>query len=229
MGAALVQQKAWQDTDGTMTFTSSVTAGSLLVFVGGGTSTATITAISDSVNGSWTRAVQGAGSPSSEIWYKKNAGAGSTVVTVTVGRLQNAGGDFQEFSGCATTGGADASGANANTSTTTPVTGSITPSASALIVAGCTFTVGTYSSGPTNSYTRLTNATFGFGSNKVEAAYKVGVTGSTSTGWTLSSSGNQDTTIAAFLEPATGGGRDLLSQGSVLGANLLGNGTLVAA
>lgn len=203
--AVPVQQGTWDSgSSATFTYGSAVAAGALLVFVGGGTSSGTINSISDSINGAWTRAIQSAtgGGISSEIWYVKNSGAGTPIVTPTIGRFANAGGNFQEYSGAATTGGADATAAFTNSSTTTPVTGSITPSASAIIVAGMTFNFGNYSSGPTNSYTRLTQSSF-FGTDLIESACKAGVTGSTSTGWTVSFSSSQETTIAAFLEAST--------------------------
>ncbi len=96
-------------------YTTNVQAGDLLVgqFRANGT-----TSVSDSVNGSWTEAVQTTSEGvTHSIWYRQNASAGKTTVTVsgeTSGSLRAV---LGEYSGAAMSGALDQTSCNQGTST----------------------------------------------------------------------------------------------------------------
>lgn len=94
--AGYIQSAQLADTSGTVTsgnasFSSNVTAHSTLVCggrIGGGVGT--VSAVSDNVNGAWTKLLDQAQTNdglSTVLWYKLNAAAGATTVTITLGAI----------------------------------------------------------------------------------------------------------------------------------------------
>jgi hypothetical protein len=119
-------QGASNATSGTsmsVSYGSSVTAGHLLVgmFRAAGT-----TAVSDSRNGAWTKAI-GASDGVNSLWYRANAIAGTTTVTVTGTTSGPIRAVVADYSGVATTAPLDGTACNTGTGTaaTTGTTASV--------------------------------------------------------------------------------------------------------
>jgi hypothetical protein len=111
-----------------VSYTTNVQAGDLLVgkFRANGT-----TSVSDSVNGAWTKAA----STTSEgvthsVWYRQNAAAGKTKVTVSGATSGSLRAVLGEYSGVATSGALDQTSCNQGTTT------SVTTGATASVGAG---------------------------------------------------------------------------------------------
>lgn len=98
----------------TVSYGSSVTAGHLLVgmFRAAGT-----TSVSDSRNGAWTKAV-GASDGVNSLWYKANATAGTTTVTVSGSASGPIRAVVADYSGIATSSPVDGFACNTGTGTT---------------------------------------------------------------------------------------------------------------
>ncbi|HEY5287000.1 MAG TPA: right-handed parallel beta-helix repeat-containing protein [Solirubrobacteraceae bacterium] len=108
-----------------VSYTANVQAGDLLV---GQFRTNGTTSVSDSVNGSWTEAAQTTKEGvTHSIWYRQNAAAGKTTVTVSGGTSGSLRTVLAEYSGVATTGALDQTACNQGTSTsvTTGATASV--------------------------------------------------------------------------------------------------------
>jgi hypothetical protein len=129
---------ATSGTSMTVSYPSSVAAGHLLVgmFRAAGT-----TSVSDSKNGAWTKAV-GASDGVNAIWYKPNAIAGTTTVTVsgsTSGPLRAV---IAAYSGIATSAPLDGTACNTGTGTTATTGTTASVPAGELAFAG----IGTFDS-----------------------------------------------------------------------------------
>ncbi len=130
-------QAASGSTSGTslgVAYSANVQAGDLLV---GQFRTTGTTSVSDSVNGSWTEAVQ----TTSEgvvhsVWYRQNAAAGKTTVTVSGASSGSLRVVLGEYSGVATSGALDQTSCNQGTST------SVTTGATASVGSGDLLYVG---------------------------------------------------------------------------------------
>jgi len=121
-GAAFVQGSAssTSDTSLGLNLSADVKAGDLLV----GTFRAPAgTSVRDQLNGSWTEAIAAPDGINS-VWYKANAAAGPTTITVTSSSSGPIRADVAEYSGVATSNALDATACNSFSSTTTPTTGS---------------------------------------------------------------------------------------------------------
>lgn len=138
-----------------------------------------------------------------QIWYGHNSSGSGTTVTVSVtgsvGHLTQV--IVSEWSGL---GNAAPESTNHNSgNSTTPTTNSATPSSAvSLVIGGFGFATSstTYSSGPTNSFTRMTPSTDAFNNWTVEGAYQIESSSSSySTGLTLTGFGDYwGGVIAAF-------------------------------
>lgn len=204
-----VQQKAGGNAagGGPLSFNATATAGnSIVVF--------TIAAISDSpltislIPGgqSLTSAVRKAvaATPPIQIWYIHNIPSGVTGVEVdSLDIGVNAFWTQVEFKPL-TNAAPEATNTNSALASSTVTTGSATPaSATNLVVAMGGWTANNYSSGPTNSFTRLTPSG---GSGTFEEAAYLSQSSATaqSTGWTLTAGINWAGAIAVFGMPASG-------------------------
>jgi hypothetical protein len=125
----------------TVSYGASVGAGHLLVgmFRASGT-----TSVSDSVNGAWTKAI-GASDGVNSLWYKPNASAGSTTVTVNGSTSGSIRAVIAEYSGVATTSPLDGTSCNSGTGATATTGSTASVPAGELAFAG----VGLFDSGIT--------------------------------------------------------------------------------
>lgn len=128
LAAPAYVQSASGSTSGTslgVGYSANVAAGDLLV---GQFRTTGTTSISDSVNGSWTKAVETTSEGvTHSIWYRANAAAGKTTVTVSAGSSGSIRAILGEYSGVAKTGALDQTACNQGktTSVTTGATASV--------------------------------------------------------------------------------------------------------
>lgn len=164
-----------------------------------------ITAVNSDVSGALTQDRQRAATAAQSAIYSKENVAGGTH-TITVDFTVNRTFDFTVavFSGQATTG-VDATNAAGNSSTTSHGYGSVTPSASALVIT-C-LGIGSDHGGATvpAGFTAL-NVDAGANIKRQSYAYKEGHTGAITPTTTTTNSVSSDGTIAAYLESAGGGG-----------------------
>lgn len=189
----------------TITFTITAQAngnGSVIGF-GAAATTVGVTSISQT-GATWIKADSTTVQRDTEIWFTLNVSGAGTTITVNLSSAPSAANqiaaDFTEWSGLATSAALDQHTTSSGASTTSPVTGSITPTAgrNALIYAvSRNFGADT---APTNSFTLTTSQPTNTGSSYLVAA---STSGSYSTGWT-SGSAAYSTAIAAFLAPAGG-------------------------
>lgn len=140
-----------------------------------------------------------------EIWYVHNGAGGSrSFEALTVSGSGRISINASEWSGLAN---AAPEGTNTNTGllSSTVTTGSATPvSAANLVVGAGAWTANDYSSGPTNSFTRLTQT--GGGLAWQEGAYLIQAAATVnSTGWALTAGINWAAVIAVFGAPTTSG------------------------
>lgn len=186
---------------------AGVASGDLLVVAirnRDGASNANTTVTSD-VDGALTGATS-SGTPgvtgTSNLFYRKNATAGTHVITVSYSGNSVFEFNASAWSGCATTGGADQTSAGNETNTSHACGAGFTPSASALVVCAAVSDSGDYGA--------LTPGT-GFTALNVLGAraywqYKVAETGSTTGPYTSGNSVTAYSCMAAFLESGGGGG-----------------------
>lgn len=201
----------------TLAFTSTLTAGSLLVAVCGGAGGMTF-AVSDSLNGSYTLAVKSdSGNTSSEgqvaIFYFANS-AGGSAPTVTFSGA-GSGSDphlhIIEVAGIVTTSPKDASGGTftaSGTSQTPTTTTSVSQSSEYVISAALdwgTATAFTVSGGGQTLYDTSNNTTGGdwMGSSDNTPSGTTGLSGTQSTTWSVGSNHTINAVIATFLASAT--------------------------
>lgn len=213
-GAALVSQTTGNEVADASGVTLS--AGDLVVVLLRERDGSTM-AVSDSVNGPYTRA---RAAPITigvaEIWYKQNSSAGTANFTVTGGSQR----DYvvAVFSGAATSGGADVTNGATSANGTSHTHGSITPSASAIIVTAFATSAGTGVMTVASGYTALTSGSSGGGAaEKQYYAYKLAHTGATNPDHVSANSTISDAAIAAFLESGGGGGGGTASRLTMIG------------
>lgn len=197
--ATLVQQKTGSNSgSATVTMDASVASGNTLILTAFCNTT-------PSVSGggvSWTQAV---GATNVFIYYGHGADGTSSEITVTVsGRSAYAVANVSEWSGLANAT-PEATNQNAITGTT-PATGSAALTSSTGIAIACAgFRDSSYSSGPTDSFTRMSSATILI--YIIEPAYRIlSSAASYSTEWTLGSTPISGTAmIAVFADGAPSG------------------------
>jgi hypothetical protein len=165
-------------------------------------STASVTSVTDSAGGAFTKAAVGflAGSSTRiELWYRANAAA-STGVTVTLNTAKAASANLAEFSGVASASALDAAAGNAGTaSSTTATTPSITTTNASSVLVGAidypSSSIGSTLNAP--GFASLSDFTVSTVNGR--AAYRVVSTaGSYSAAWTLSAAANSGGAILAL-------------------------------
>lgn len=137
-----------------------------------------------------------------EIWYLHNIAGGTKSVEALNDSFSNRiSVSATEWSGL-TNAAPEATNTNSGVLGSTVTTGSVTPiSVANLVIAGGGWTANNYSSGPTNSFTRLTPT--GGGAAWQEGAYLIQTTAtSKSTGWGLTAGINWAAAIAVFGAPS---------------------------
>lgn len=188
-----------------LTYTSNVTAGNLLVAGVSWHSTTETASLSDGINGAWTTvaaslASNGVPGYRSQIFYRKNAGSGSTTVTATItGSVTFIQLDLLEYSGGDTSAPLDT--ANGGTGTTTAVSVSLTTTANNDLVVVHILASGTASPG-TPVYTERLNTA----GNQTDDDTDAGTAGTISATGQDSGAGWNCATAAFFVSGAGGGG-----------------------
>jgi len=161
-----------------------------------------VTTPSDDVNGTWSLAATRATTAArAGLYYFQNSAAGSPTVSLTISGTSPRDMNVMAFSGMATTGGANATNNAGNSSTTSQTHGSVTPSASALIVA-CLGSGNDHGGRTLNSGFTGLNIDAGASTNRQIYAYKAAHTGAINVTHTTTNSVSSDAVVAAFLETA---------------------------
>lgn len=217
-GALRVQNTA-SGTTGTITAQlAGVQAGDLLTMCLYERDGNSITTPTDDVNGgSWTQAVSRATTAARvAIFYFQNSAAGSPTVSLTISGTSPRDINVAAWSGMATTGGTDATNNAGNSATTSHTHGSVTPSASALVLA-CLGLSNTHGGITQNSGFTALNVDAGGSSQRQNYAYKLAHTGAINVTETTTSTVSSDAGVAVFLESAGGGGSTPAFRSALLG------------
>lgn len=200
----LVQQKGATATS--VTLDASPTSGNSLILIATGKANNTPSAVSGG-GVTWTAAVTNTTNRTVSIWYGHSSTGASATVTVTYpsGIGNNPLIHVTEWSGLANAG-PQSTNTNNGAAVSTFTTNSVTPTdAVGVSLAGICWqsSINPYSTGPTNSYTRLTQVS---GSATLEEAYLITAsTASTSTGVTISGgTDNYGAAIVYFAATVTG-------------------------
>jgi hypothetical protein len=205
-GIAFVRQ-ATGSTPGGTTFDVPIasTQGDALVAaiaVQAGT-TASVTSVTDSAGGAWTKGPAGLLSGSStrvELWYRTGAPA-ITSATVNLSAAKAASANVSEFSGVASSGALDGSAGWGTASSTTAATPAITTTtAGDLVVGAINYPTSATSTLNSSGFAALSD--FNVSTVKGRAAYRIlPAAGGVSATWTLSAAANSGGAIFA-LKPA---------------------------
>lgn len=181
----------------TVTITACDTGNILLLSAGAVLAGGSISSVA-STGATWTLIKKSNVQRLAELWVGSPCGTGTSVVITWSGSVTNGGANISEWSGLtATTTGTPISNSNASSATIT-ASSITTTSADALLLAVGRH-AGTYSSGPTESYTGLTTV------GTLLTAYRiVAATGSYFTTWTLTAGSTWESEHAAFVA-AVGG------------------------
>lgn len=204
-GAVFVQQSTTSiaaGTGGTVPFGTPITAGSSVILFTTTLDSVTINSCQMTGGGAASLTLGKSVTVTgvlSQIWYVHNLAGGETAVGCT-----RSGSSRTIYNGTEWTGLKNAGPENTNSNTglldASPATGNATPaSASNLLTAIGGWGNNDYSTGPTNSFTRLTPGVSGAGIISQESAYKVQLSATVdSTAWTLTAGINWCAAIAAF-------------------------------
>lgn len=190
---------------GPLAFDSDVTAGSLLVCIVAGYGGVGPAAVSDDVNGAWTRAATAVGTDSvGQLFYVWNAGAGPTTVTFNGSYPDN---DRKltiiEYSGVKTSADPlDTAGDNSGVGDS-PCVVALTLSEDCLIVAGWSNEHNDQYTGPVTGYTEIQHDAGHYDAQieKLSAS-----SGANSPGVTVTTGTSQSTLVAAAFKFPGGGG-----------------------
>lgn len=138
------------------------------------------------------------------LYYLNSITGGSGVCTVSTLGATKVTVNWSEFSGLSNAG-PEATNTNTGVASSTVTTNSVTPaSANNLVIALGGWTANDYSSGPTNSFTRMTQICSGTTLCQ-EGAYLIQVSATAqSTGWSLTAGINWAASVAVFGAPSTG-------------------------
>lgn len=229
MAISIIQRQTASQSAGTsfpLAFAANVTAGDgLIALIALGSATAMVSSVTDSRGNIWSKAIgTQAQSRDAEIWYALNAAAGATTVTLNLSASVAAALETIEASSIATSATLDRT-ANMSGSSKSPATGTTAATAQASELAIGFVTTGSLSapsSGPTNSFTALTNITTNvslFGAYQVE-----GSIGTFSTGWTLGTTTGWNGVIATFKAAAvvvTASSTDTTTAGANVAAGIV--------
>lgn len=198
-GPTLVQQKTGTDTTHSVVVTldAPAAAGANLVVCISHIATETITSVVGDGGETYTQiATKNGTGIAVDIWLSDAFGSGTSVVTVNHNpEIARCNAHVSEWTMPLTDA---ANTVTASGNSTSPATGTITPgNANNLLFACGGWVLDDYSSGPTNSFTRLTAA--GSGAVWQEAAYFTQTSATAkSTGWTLSAGIQWAAAIAEF-------------------------------
>lgn len=156
----------------------------------------TVTAITGFGVTTFVKAISSSVNRDVEIWYGTVTTSGITTGTITTSNGSVSNGSLLEATGVATSSPIDNSQAFASNGTSaTNATASVTlTNCRDLIIASTRSAAATLSSGPTNSFTELTDGTAGHSAYLIPNAL-----GTYSTGWIQTTSVVYDAVIAAFL------------------------------
>lgn len=180
----------------------------------------TISGVSDDVNGAWTQVFNRAAAVARiALFYKANSGAGNPVVTATIGGTAPRDINAAAWSGLPTSVTADTSNSTSNASGTSHPHGSVTPSASALIIT-CLGVGSDHGGSPTYNagFTGL-NVDAGVGQpNRQLYAYKASHTGTINPTHTTVNSVTSEGGVGVFVESGGGGGGTCTGGLMLLGA-----------
>lgn len=206
ISTAPVQQVATSHSAASTTFNfvlgAAPTINDVLILAGAaGATTQYITGISQT-GVTWTEVRLSHTNRAAFIWVGivgSGASATGTVTTNDLGSVVTVRTNVSEWAGLNLSVTSDTSSGNSGSSNVA-TTASITPTASrnVLLIAAARYGAGTFTSGPTNSFTALTTQ-----SNFYPFAYRVvsSTSGSYSTSWTYTSTDTWETAIAAFRNP----------------------------
>ncbi len=136
-----------------------------------------------------------------EIWYTHNISGGQTAFRYDTDNETRLNCNASEWSGLNNAGPENSPAGNSGLLDISPVSSAVTPSsANSLVLAIGGWTADDYSSGPTNSFTRMTAT--GGGAAFQECAYLIrSNAASTTTGWTLTAGINWAVATTAFGGP----------------------------
>jgi hypothetical protein len=164
-------------------------------------SSKSITAVTDSAGGTWTKGPVGFQSGSNtrvELWYRTGVPAGITSVTATLSAAGVASANISEWSGVATASALDVQAARGNAAATTASTPPlVTTNANDLLVAGLNYSGTATSSLSAGGFTALTSYNAG-NVNGLAAYLTVSSTGTYTATWTLSAAVTSGTAILAL-------------------------------
>lgn len=195
---ALIQQAVGTNS---VTISAPASGNSLIAQIAGGAADSITSITGGGVT--WSKALRKAGSSTSaEIWYGHGSSGSGT--TITLNRSGRSPGpmcaNVSEWSGL-NNAAPEATNNNSDVANAIVTTNSVTPSSTnALVVGNAVWTLNDYSTGPTNSFTRMTqtNITGAF----IEEGYQIESSAiAYSTGWTLTAGIAWAATIAAFGAP----------------------------
>jgi hypothetical protein len=164
-------------------------------------SSKSITGVTDSAGGTWTKGPVGFQSGSNtrvELWYRTGVPAGITTVTATLSAAAVASANVSEWSGVASASALDVQAARGNVAATTASTPALTTTnANDLLVAGLNYSGTATSSLSGGGFTALTPHTAGNVNGR--AAYRtVSATGTYTATWDLSAAATSGTAILAL-------------------------------
>ncbi len=198
-GAAFVQQASGTDGGGIVNpnFPSNVTAGNSLICVVSYLSTDSLSGVAQGVNFLTLAQHSTVSGVSVDIYYKHSVTGGTLSTDVETNSGTRVSVNWSEWSGLKNAV-PESLNTNSALAGTTVTTNTATPSSTNnLIIAGGAWTANNYSSGPINSFTRMTQT--GGGAAWQESAYKIqSAATANSTGWSLTVGINWAAAIAAF-------------------------------
>lgn len=202
-GPTLVQQKTGSITDKTFQFDfdTNVTAGNAIIICISYLNTQTVSSISLGDNALAQEVLSDGTGIATAIWVLTNAVNTGTTVIFSMSDTTDVVINMSEWSGLNDTGAEDVnSGVGVLSSTVS--TGSVTPvSTNNLVIGAGAWTADDYSTGPTNSFTRMTQVGSG-ATTFQESAYRIQTTATArSTGWGLTAGVNWAACAAVFGAP----------------------------
>lgn len=201
-GVLRTQNTASGTTGGISAQLTGVQTGDLLVMTLYERDGNTITSVADDVNGAWTAAVNRAATAArTGIYYFPNSAAGNPTITLTISGTSPRDMNVSAWSGIQTSSTLNTTGNAGNTSTTSQTHGSITPSASSLIIASLGAGSATGGSTLNTGFTAL-NIDAGASSQRQIYSYRTGFTGTINVTETTTNTLSSDGVDAAFLESA---------------------------
>lgn len=166
---------------------------------------AAISAVGDSVNGSWTLvATRAAIAARIGLYYFVNSGAGNPLVTVTLAGTSPRDINAAAWSGMATSSVLDTNNNAGNSATTSHTHGSVTPSAPSVLLTCAGLGNDHGGMTPNSGFTALNTDGGVANAGRRYYAYKLTHTGALNATHTSTNSQSSDAVVGAFLEAAAG-------------------------